>query len=126
MKVLRGHHVSLVASDLARARRFYEDVLGFQEIPRPDFGFPGIWYGVGEIEVHLIVPPAGAETGTPPDRLSPIAGHAAFQIDDYDAAEAHLRAHGVAFLGLGRQVGQLFLRDPDGNQIELIVPRQRT
>lgn len=125
MKVLRGHHVSFAVREIERARRFYGELLGFREIPRPNFGFAGAWYQVGEIEVHLIVPPPGADVGAPPRGISPVAGHAAFQIDDYAAAEAHLRAQGVTFVGLGPAVGQLFVSDPDGNVLELIVPGGR-
>ena len=37
------HHVSLVVQDLARAKAFYGDVLGLQELPRPPFDFDGAW-----------------------------------------------------------------------------------
>jgi catechol 2,3-dioxygenase-like lactoylglutathione lyase family enzyme len=125
VKVLRGHHVSFAVSDVARARRFYGELLGFEEIARPDFGFPGAWYQVGEIQVHLIQPPPGTDVGARPRSISPVAGHAAFQIDDYTAAETDLRARQVPFVGLGPAVGQLFVQDPDGNVIELIVPGGR-
>ena len=36
-------HVSVTVSDLGKARRFYGEFLGLVEIPRPDFGFPGVW-----------------------------------------------------------------------------------
>ena len=40
------HHTSFPVRDLARARRFYGEVLELDEIERPDLGFPGAWYGV--------------------------------------------------------------------------------
>ena len=43
-------------------------------------------------------------------------------IDDYEATLAALGEEGVEVFGLGAEVGQLFVRDPDGNIIELIVP----
>ena len=39
------NHVSITVTDVAKAREFYTGVLGFEEIPRPAFNFPGIWYG---------------------------------------------------------------------------------
>ncbi len=120
LRVTSGHHVSFSVSDLARSRAFYEGVLGFAPIERPDFPFPGMWYGVGAIEVHLIVPP-GAETDVEVRGPNPLQNHAAFAIESYEEAAAHLSAHGIPFSGLGPERGQLFLRDPDGNQIELIV-----
>jgi glyoxylase I family protein len=125
MKLLGGHHVSFCVTDLERARRFYGDVLGLAEIPRPDLGLPGAWYRVGDTELHLIVAPAGADTGTPPQRLSPLADHAAFAIPDYDEAVAHLHAAGVPVFGTRSELGQLWVQDPDGHVLELIVPRRR-
>ena len=123
MNVVRGHHVSFAVRDLARSRRFYADALGFREIARPELGIPGAWYGVGAVEVHLIQVPPDFDAGTPPAKLTPLANHAAFQIDDYDAALAALRARGLEVLETSRERGQLWVQDPDGNVIELIKPR---
>lgn len=121
----RLHHVSFSVRDIQAARRFYGGLLGLPEIPRPDFGFPGAWYEIGDVQVHLIVPPEGAPVDTPPPGLSPLAGHAAFEIDDYEAVRAALAERGVEALETGAEVGQLFVRDPDGNVIELIRPGGR-
>jgi len=121
----RLHHVSFTVSDIDAARRFYGEVLGFSEIERPDFGFPGAWFEIGDVQVHLIVPPEGAPVDRPPPSLSPVAGHAAFQIDDYEAVRDELRDRGVEVLETAPSVGQLFVRDPDGNVIELIRPGGR-
>lgn len=126
MKLLRTHHVSFSITDLARSKQFYGTVLGLAEIVRPEMGIGGAWYRAGDTEVHLIVRPAGVETGTPPPRLTPIADHAAFQIDDYDAAVAHLRGAGLEVLETSRAMGQLWVCDPDGHVIELIVPQIRS
>src|SRR4029077_7023080 len=34
-------------TDVAKAREFYTGLLGFKEIARPNFDFPGIWYSLG-------------------------------------------------------------------------------
>jgi catechol 2,3-dioxygenase-like lactoylglutathione lyase family enzyme len=118
---LRAHHVSLCIADLARSRAFYGDVLGLAEIERPDFGFPGAWYQAGDVQLHLITAPPGVDVGRPPAKLSPLAAHLAFQIDDYVAARDALRASGLEVLETRAEVGQMWVRDPDGNVIELIV-----
>lgn len=125
MKVLRSHHVSFSVVDLDASKHFYGSVLGLAEIARPAMGLGGAWYRAGETELHLIVRPDGVDAGTPPAKLTPVADHAAFQIDDYDAAVAHLRAAGLDVLETNRQIGQLWVRDPDGHVIEFIVPPTR-
>ena len=123
INVLGAHHTSFPVRNLARSRAFYEGILGLSPIPRPDLGIGGIWYGAGTCEVHLIEVPAGAEVGSPPPALNPLDRHAAFAIDDYGAALAELRQHGCEVLETSPENGQMWLRDPDGHIIELIVPR---
>jgi glyoxylase I family protein len=119
------HHVSVQITDLERARDFYEGVLGLVPIERPDFGFPGVWYGIGALQVHLIGEVPGMARATPPDGLSPVATHLAFEIEDYAATLGLLEKMDVETFALGEEVGQLFVRDPDGNVIELIAPGGR-
>lgn len=122
MQVKRAHHVSFGVRDLARAQEFYGGILGLPQIARPDFGIPGAWYRAGEIEVHLIQVPEGVDIGSRAEKLTPLAGHAAFEIEDYVAARDELQEKGVALLETGAEMGQLFFRDPDHNVIELIRP----
>jgi catechol 2,3-dioxygenase-like lactoylglutathione lyase family enzyme len=120
----RAHHVSFAVRDLERSRGFYEGVLGLEPIPRPELGLPGAWYAAGDVEVHLIATPAGADVGRPPPGLSPLANHTAFAIDDYAATLAQLRARGLEVLESRPGIGpQLWIRDPDGNVIELCAGR---
>ena len=50
------NHVSITVTDVAKARDFYTGTLGFQEIPRPAFDFPGIWYSLGNgLSLHIIL-----------------------------------------------------------------------
>ena len=123
MLARRLHHASFPVTDLERARGFYEGVLGLEPIERPDLGFPGAWYRAGECEVHLIVPFEGMDVGAPPHELNPMAVHTAFAIDDYSAVVARLNEAGLEVLELGEEAGQLWVRDPDGNIIELIAAR---
>jgi len=120
----RVHHISFAVRDLAAARGFYEDLLGLEAIPRPELGIPGAWYRSGACEVHLIETPAGAPAGAPPrGPLSPLANHQAFAIEDYAKVRDALRARGVEVLETSPERGQMWIRDPDGNVIELIAPR---
>lgn len=120
------HHVSVCVSDLARAKRFYGEVLGLRELPRPDLGFPGAWYTVGDRQqLHLIVhPPSKTMRGTP--EIDGRDGHFAFRVGSYDETLARLREHGVALIESPRNRtpwAQLYVTDPDGNVIEFNVER---
>jgi len=119
-----AHHMSFPVNHLERARQFYEGVLGLCSIPRPDMGaIGGIWYDAGDCEVHLIETPPGADVGSAPPTLNPLARHAAFAVADYDETLAHLRSHDLEIVE-NRAAGQMWVCDPDGHIIELIVPGQ--
>ena len=120
MIVKRAHHVSISVSDIEKARAFYGELLGLAEVERPDFGFPGAWYAAGDVQLHLIETPTGTKQSEPTP--NPIAGHTAFEIEDYEAVRNELKAKGLELLETGAQVGQIFVHDPDRNVIELIVP----
>ncbi|HTN81953.1 MAG TPA: VOC family protein [Acidimicrobiales bacterium] len=111
------HHVAISVKELEPAVRFYADVMGFEQIERPDFGFPGAWFQAGDHQLHLMEMP-DAE----PDPRQ----HYALRVDDLDAAMAAITAAGGKVKrslpdvpGAGRQA---FLRDPTGNRIELNQP----
>lgn len=125
MKVVAAHHVSFSVSDLERSRAFYGGLLGLEEIPRPDLGLAGAWFAAGPVELHLIAAPEGPDLGRPPASISPIANHFAFRIDDYARVRDDLAARGVELVEAGAETGQMWIRDPDGNVIELIVPGGR-
>lgn len=117
MKLDRIHHASLCVADLARARRFYEKVLGLEEIPRPDLPFEGAWFRAGANEIHLTVFPEGTAPDTP---LIPLHRHVAFAVADVCAASRELREKGCEVLGGGEGATQAWVKDEDGNIIELI------
>lgn len=113
------HHVSRVTRRLEESRAFYRDVLGFQEMPRPQLGFPGAWLGNYGIQIHLLVndAPEGRH-----DLIETRDNHLAFFVADIDAVEKLLVDHAVAFR-VNRQrdtnLKQIFFRDPDGHHIEV-------
>jgi glyoxylase I family protein len=117
------HHVSYAVQDLDRSARFYEDVLGLPRVERPELGLPGIWYETGSSQIHLIQTPEGADVGSPPSQLSPLANHNAFAIDDYSGTLSHFKKHDVDVLETSPENGQMWVRDPDGNILEFITIR---
>ena len=113
-------HASLLIADLDRSRAFYEGVLGLAPSPaRPDLGFPGVWYDVGAAQIHLICQPnPDLITGRPEhggrDR------HTALAVDDWEGLKAGLEAAGLTYTLSRSGRCALFVRDPDGNALELV------
>ena len=115
------HHLSFPVRNLEQSRHFYENVLGLTSIQRPNFPFAGAWYQAGAVQVHLIVPPEGVDIGPPPPALNPTDQHAAFGITDYTTSVEFLQSHGLEVFETSPDIGQMWVRDPDGHIIELIV-----
>jgi len=130
MPVTELNHYFVRANDLERSRRFYCDVLGFEEMPRPDFPFPGHWLGVGgKIQVHMGqhgIPNAelyylGTTARSATDNTG-IVDHIAFLATDpqrfaerFDAIGLPARKRYLPEFHLF----QMFVKDPDGLTVEL-------
>lgn len=108
-------HVHIPSADLQRSEVFYCDHLGFERIPRPPFDSEGIWLEAGEgRSIHIT---------RSPQTEAASSYHFAIEVADLKSALEHLSALGIAHqrgkyvVGAGKQA---YLRDPDGNLIELI------
>jgi glyoxylase I family protein len=116
MELRKLLHAGLLITDLERSKQFYSGVLGLREKPRPDFDFPGAWYDLGECELHLI----GTMEPLPPADARPSRDfHVSFLIEDFEGTKQALRKAGVGFREGSSGLAQIFVRDPDGNLIEL-------
>ncbi|MDD4929941.1 MAG: VOC family protein [Gallionella sp.] len=115
------HHVTHLVSDLARARDFYENLLGLKpDTARPVMSFDGVWYVVAQAQqLHLMVlPDAGA--GVP----RPVHGgrdrHVALTVSDIGQLAARLDGAGIIYTRSLSGRRALFCRDPDQNALEFI------
>lgn len=117
MTVRALNHVGLHVVDVGRARAFYAEVLGLEELPRPAFDFPGAWFRLGPgQELHLIGKRASGD-----GRFKEC--HYSLEVDDLDALAARLVELGLEHRGPRRRpddARQVFVRDPDGHEIELL------
>jgi len=114
-------HVNLQITDLDRAMDFYCNTMGFEPIPRPDFGgFPGAWLQHGTAQIHL------STLEKMPERVG--LPHLALMVplDEFQNTCAALDAKGVTWVAppnsredFGVTVWAAFIEDPDGNIIEL-------
>ena len=128
LRLLGVHHVAIIASDYARSRRFYTEVLGLPVVHE---------HYRAERQSHKLdlQLPDGTQLElfsfpSPPPRPSfPEAcglRHLALRVADMDAAVAALVAHGVPVepVRVDPLTGALFtfFADPDGLPIELVGP----
>jgi catechol 2,3-dioxygenase-like lactoylglutathione lyase family enzyme len=113
----RMDHIQINVTDLARARRFYAEVLGLEEVPRPEsFDFAGAWYQIGDLDLHLVVRPPEPES----------EDHFCLWVADVRGAAKALEARGQTVAWQTRYkiagVDRFFIRDPDRNRIEVQGP----
>jgi catechol 2,3-dioxygenase-like lactoylglutathione lyase family enzyme len=120
MPIIALDHVQLAmpAGEEAAARRFYGEVLGLEEIPKPAAlaGRGGAWFRGGSVELHL-----GVEDDFRPARKA----HPAFRVRGLSGLirrcvdAGHPVERAVPLPGVER----VHLHDPFGNQIELVERR---
>jgi catechol 2,3-dioxygenase-like lactoylglutathione lyase family enzyme len=110
-RIVSLNHASIRVGDLARSRAFYEGLLGLDTAPRPDLGFPGAWYAIGDSQLHLIQQQKVFED------IDPTDPHVALEVEDLAAVRRELDARGIAYRDFGGK--QLWIVDPDGNVVEL-------
>lgn len=107
-------HICVPAERLEEAKDFYGDVLGLQQIFRPDhlFSSAGYWFNIGDAQIHIGVEPPLAQT----------IRHTAIEVADIAAAQLHLEQHDIQILAEPVIPGRnrfAFL-DPFGNRMELL------
>ena len=115
------HHAGFLVTDVERAADFYENVLGLEPLYRPELGFPGRWYDLKNGHQLHLMSVAGMPTHADPPRHD---RHIALDVTDSAETERQLNELGIKVgYGSGRAGNpQLFIRDPDGNTIELRQP----
>ncbi|CAA7403166.1 unnamed protein product [Spirodela intermedia] len=118
------NHISLVCRNVERSLDFYQDVLGFIPIRRPEsLKFDGAWlfnYGIG---IHLLQS-EDPEAMPVKCEINPKDDHISFQCECMATVERKLREMGIPCIQRtveegGISVDQLFFHDPDGFMIEV-------
>ena len=109
-------HVVVHVEDVPRARGFYVDLLGM-EVARER---PGqIFLRCGQQRLALFEGRKAA-AGTGRD-----LNHIAFQVESgsYEEVKESLEAAGIAVTGRKGDPRCIYVRDPDGHQLQILAPR---
>lgn len=120
MSVIGLDHVqvAITAGGEAAARRFYGEVLGLREIPKPGAlaGRGGVWFACGAQQLHCSVE----------EPIAPSRRHPALLTDDLDAVRVPLEVAGFPIRTDAELPGyrRLYTEDPFGNRIELLQARE--
>jgi catechol 2,3-dioxygenase-like lactoylglutathione lyase family enzyme len=126
-------HLALNVQDVARAARFYVDLLGFAVVWAPDPDNVYLSSGRDNLALHRAPRPAAAPSGGP--RAPSALDHLGLLVatpDDVDRWGAFLESHGVPLTAAPRThrdgSRSLYVDDPDGNRIQILhlgpVPRR--
>jgi len=118
-KILGVAHMAVFVSDLAKARAFYGDLLGFEEpftLPKPDGSVEIAFVKINDRQwIELFNRPAAGE-----GQLN----HIAIYTDDADRMRDYLASQNVAVparVGKGRTGNKNFMvKDPDGHNVEIV------
>jgi catechol 2,3-dioxygenase-like lactoylglutathione lyase family enzyme len=124
-------HIVLRVRDKDRMTRFYLDVLGCSlDRDRPELGLTHIRAGRELIDLVTLDGPLGRVGGAGPGAEGRNLDHFCLRVAPFDepAIRAHLAAHGVEIADAGERYGaegdgpSLYVRDPEGNTVELKGP----
>jgi len=118
-RILGVAHIALFTSDLAKARGFYEDFLGFQEaltLKRDD--------GTVRIAFVKVNDRQYVELFTDPPKEDGQLNHIAIYTDDVQQMRDYLAAHAIkvpAAVAKGKTGNYNFtIQDPDGHTVEIV------
>lgn len=119
-------HIAIKTGKPQATKRFYEQVFGMTEAPRPAFEFPGYWmqlatpYGGAIFHIYTGAAALGGD-GTVPTRSGAI-DHIALSAHSFGQTRERCRALRVPYRERtvpGFPLWQLFCYDPNGIQFEL-------
>ncbi|RIL02594.1 MAG: VOC family virulence protein [Proteobacteria bacterium] len=131
IEIRRIDHLVLRVRDVAASKRFYCDVLGCRvERESEALGLHQLRAGESLIDLVPVDGPLGKLGGAAPGAEARNLDHLALALASFDEAalRAHLEAHGVAPGDVAERFGaegsgpSMYVRDPDGNVVELKGP----
>ena len=128
MEVKELGHIVLYVRDLERSRRFYGEVLGWQEVIR--MGTSAALFSSGRTHHELLLLEVGPDASAPPPGRRTGLYHFGLKVGESDdelrEAVETLRREGVPIVGMTDHTvtHSVYIADPDGNEIELYIDVQ--
>jgi catechol-2,3-dioxygenase len=128
MQVKELGHVVLYVRDLERSRRFYRDVLGWNEVAQ--MGSVGAAFSSGRTHHELLLLAVGPSATPIPSGPRIGMYHFGLKVGESDdelrEAFSALNEAGVEILGTADHhvTHSVYIADPDGNEIELYIDVQ--
>jgi catechol 2,3-dioxygenase-like lactoylglutathione lyase family enzyme len=123
-------HVVLRVKDLNASLAFYRDALGLSIERQLDIGLVQLRAGASLIDLVPVSSRLGSLGGAGPGTDGHNMDHFALQLGRFDTAAifAHLAAHGIEHGEMSQRYGakgtgpSIYIKDPDGNTVELKGP----
>ena len=130
-KLRKLDHVVLRVADLSGSLHFYIDILGCtMDKEQTQIGLYQVRAGESLIDLVPLTPLLGKMGGAGPAKEGRNVDHFAIQIAPFDdaAIRAHLAKSNIEITDAGQRYGaegtgpSIYIRDPDGNTVELKGP----
>lgn len=118
------NHFTILTDDVPRTVRFYRELLGLSDGPRPPLDFPGAWLYAGDQPILHVV---GGRTREA--LKAGVIDHMAFSATGLADTLARLTAHDVTHTCRKQArsgVWQVFFFDPNGARVELDFAPEET
>ena len=113
------HHINVTVPRSVEevAKHFYGDVMGLQEVPKPEASRArgGAWYQLGQMQLHLSIEELPGENCTS-------KRHVCYTVSDLAEAEQRFRSAGIEIVPDDMPTpgwSRFYVRDPGGNRLEI-------